>query len=113
MQLEVSFDTMADWEAFLSRIPAQQHRAWSQRVQSMVVDGSPKWEVFRVVDVPAASPSETASRSSGAAAAGVAAPAGQALASPWGTIGGGGSSGGSKLVFADKVRWRHQLMLTA
>ncbi len=32
-QLEVTVDTVADWEAFLERVPAQEHRAWSQRIQ--------------------------------------------------------------------------------
>lgn len=97
LELEVSFDSMSDWEAFLARIPAQQHRAWSQRVQGMVVDGSPKWEVFRVVDVPSAAGAEPR-RDAGAAAA----PA--LLSSPWGFTGDRPSGGsGGKLVFADKV----------
>lgn len=29
----------------------KEHRAWSQRIQSLVVDGSPKWEVYRSVEV--------------------------------------------------------------
>jgi hypothetical protein len=36
---------MTDFEAFLSRIPFQEHKAWTQRIASMVVDGSPVWQV--------------------------------------------------------------------
>lgn len=43
--MEVTFDSMADWEAFLSRIPFHEHKAWTQRIASMVVDGSPVWQV--------------------------------------------------------------------
>lgn len=34
----------------MSCVPMQQHKAWSQRIQGMIVDGSPVWQVFR--DVP-------------------------------------------------------------
>jgi hypothetical protein len=49
MQMEVMFGSMSEWEDFLSSIPFQEHKAWTQRIQSMVVDGSPKWEVHRSV----------------------------------------------------------------
>jgi hypothetical protein len=45
LQMEVTFDSMAEFESFLSRIPFQEHKAWTQRVASMVVDGSPVWQV--------------------------------------------------------------------
>lgn len=45
MQMEVEFDSMADWDGFLSKIPYQAHKAWTQRIASMVVDGSPVWQV--------------------------------------------------------------------
>lgn len=91
---------MADWEAFLARVPAPQHRAWSQRVQGMVVDGSTKWEVFRVVDVPATNAGAVG------AAAPVAAAAAPPAASPWGATTGSGSGG--RIVIADKVRDRQR-----
>eukprot|EP00775_Hariotina_reticulata_P012955 gene12955-13084_t len=42
---------MAEWEAFLAAIPYQEHVKWSQRMQKMVVDGSPVWQVHRSVDI--------------------------------------------------------------
>jgi hypothetical protein len=45
LQMEVSFDSMADFEGFLSSIPFQDHKAWTQRIASIVVDGSPVWQV--------------------------------------------------------------------
>lgn len=56
---------------------------------------SPKWEVYRVVDVPAAGASPS---SAGAAVAGGAKPASGAKAASSISLG-----GGSKLVFADTV----------
>lgn len=53
IELEVTFSSLAEWEAFLSRIPHKEHKAWSQRLQLNVVDGSPKWEVYRVCPVDA------------------------------------------------------------
>lgn len=40
-QLEVAFDSMAELEAFWGAIPPERHRAWSQRAQHLIVDGSP------------------------------------------------------------------------
>jgi uncharacterized membrane protein YgcG len=99
LELELSFGSMADWEAFLARIPPAAHKAWSQRVASMVVDGSPRWEVYREVDVGAA-PAGAASgsvsdfSSSGGVGSGV------SSSSSGSSSSGGGSA---KLVFADKV----------
>lgn len=45
LQMEVTFGSMAEFEQFLASIPYQQHKAWTQRIQSMVVDGSPVWQV--------------------------------------------------------------------
>lgn len=100
--MEVSFDSMADWEAFLSSVPFQEHKAWTQRIQSMVVDGSPVWQVHRSVPLAAASSSSAAAV---AAAAGDRA-AGVPRASR--SSGAGGSStagsGNGKLVITDEVR---------
>ncbi|MEW5301959.1 MAG: hypothetical protein WDW38_008584 [Sanguina aurantia] len=52
LELEVNLEGgMASWDEFLSRIPSTNHRAWSQRIQSMVVDGSPTWQIYREVPV--------------------------------------------------------------
>jgi hypothetical protein len=92
-QMEVSFDSMADWEAFLSSVPFQEHKAWTQRIQSMVVDGSPVWHVHRSVPLAAAGSSSTAAAAtaSGSRAAGASRSNGT----------GGGSS--SSLVITDQV----------
>ncbi|GIL44656.1 hypothetical protein Vafri_2174 [Volvox africanus] len=49
LELEVTFSSLSEWEHFLTAIPAKEHRAWSQRVQGMIVGGSPRWELFRAV----------------------------------------------------------------
>uniref|UniRef100_A0A383VMF5 Uncharacterized protein n=1 Tax=Tetradesmus obliquus TaxID=3088 RepID=A0A383VMF5_TETOB len=101
LEMEVSFDSMADWEAFLSSVPFQEHKAWTQRIQSMVVDGSPVWQVHRSVPLAAASSSSAAAV---AAAAGDRA-AGVPRASR--SSGAGGSStagsGNGKLVITDEI----------
>lgn len=45
LQMEVTFDSMTEFEGFLSSIPFHDHKAWTQRIASMVVDGSPVWQV--------------------------------------------------------------------
>ena len=55
--MEVSFDCLAELEEFWASIPPDLHRAWSQRLQAIIVDGSPTWEVFRTVE---AFPSQSA-----------------------------------------------------
>ena len=109
LELELAFASMAEWEAFLARIPAAEHRAWSQRVQGMVVDGSPRWEVLRAVDVPAAAAAGAAA--STAAAAGTGAASAPSIMLGGSSSGGGASSSGvsgsggsgSRLVIADSV----------
>lgn len=54
--MEVTFDSMAQWEAFLAAIPVAEHRHWTQRMQRLVVDGSPVWQVHR--SVPLGSPGD-------------------------------------------------------
>ena len=50
LEMEVTFDSLDGWEEFLKRIPFESHKAWVQRISSMVVnDGTPRWEVYRVV----------------------------------------------------------------
>jgi hypothetical protein len=57
LQLEVTLDTLADLEQFWASIPPTEHKAWSQRMQSLVVHGSPTWEVYRTVAAFPATPS--------------------------------------------------------
>lgn len=50
LEMEVTFDSMDGWEDFLKRIPYESHKAWVQRISSMVVnDGTPRWEVYRII----------------------------------------------------------------
>lgn len=60
LEMEVSFDSMADFEGFLSSIPFQNHKAWTQRIASMVVDGSPVWQIHRSIPLPVAPAAEVA-----------------------------------------------------
>ncbi|KAK9837483.1 hypothetical protein WJX81_005889 [Elliptochloris bilobata] len=53
LELEVEFESLAELEQFWAAIPAEQHRAWSQRAQNLIIDGSPRWEVYRTVPVEA------------------------------------------------------------
>lgn len=92
MQMEVTFDSMQDWEVFLSQIPFQKHRAWSQQIQSMVVDGSPRWEVLRSC---AALPDDSPASASAPQSANALRP---------GTVIGTPQTSSNGLVFADKVR---------
>jgi len=50
LQLEVEFETLADLETFWGSIPSDLHKAWSGKIAEKIVDGSPKWEVFRYID---------------------------------------------------------------
>lgn len=51
LELEVELDNLAELEAFWGQIPSQAHKAWSQRAQHYLIDGSPQWEVYRNVSV--------------------------------------------------------------
>jgi hypothetical protein len=42
VQLEVAFDSIAELDSFWSAIPPERHRAWSQRAQHVIIDGSPQ-----------------------------------------------------------------------
>jgi hypothetical protein len=50
LELEVTFDTLAEVEQFWASIPQEQHKIWSQKIQNKIVDGSPQWELYRTVD---------------------------------------------------------------
>lgn len=72
LELEVSFSTLAELEEFWASIPPDRHKAWSQRMQSMIVHGSPMWEIYRTVEAfpgtsptPAPAPTTTVGAGSG------------------------------------------------
>lgn len=50
LELEVEFETLSELETFWSSIPPTKHRAWGQKLQTIVIDGSPEWQVYRTVD---------------------------------------------------------------
>lgn len=50
-------------EAFLATVPVKEHRAWSQRIKGMVVDGSPQWQVFHSLPLTAEAAPQQASSS--------------------------------------------------
>lgn len=49
LELEVEFETLAELEQFWAAIPPKLHKPWSQRMQHLVVHGSPTWELYRTV----------------------------------------------------------------
>ena len=51
VQLEVTVDSMADLEQLWAAIPADMHAAWSQRARTLLIDGSPRWDVLRTCPV--------------------------------------------------------------
>jgi len=51
LELEVEFETLAHVEDFWAAIPPAEHRAWSQRAQNFIIDGSPRWELYRTCPV--------------------------------------------------------------
>ncbi|KAL4517738.1 hypothetical protein Ndes2526A_g02120 [Nannochloris sp. 'desiccata'] len=50
LELEVTFDTLAEVEQFWASIPPEQHKIWSQKIQTKIVDGSSQWELYRTVE---------------------------------------------------------------
>ena len=50
LELEVTFDTLAELEEFWASIPPDQHKIWSQKMQSKIVHGSPQWQIYRTVE---------------------------------------------------------------
>ncbi|KAL0039602.1 hypothetical protein WJX77_003110 [Trebouxia sp. C0004] len=53
LEAEVELGNLAELEAFWGQVPSQAHKAWSQRAQHYLIDGSPQWEVYRNVSMPA------------------------------------------------------------
>ncbi|KAL4545020.1 hypothetical protein Ndes2526B_g02139 [Nannochloris sp. 'desiccata'] len=41
---------LAEVEQFWASIPPEQHKIWSQKIQTKIVDGSPQWELYRTVE---------------------------------------------------------------
>jgi hypothetical protein len=57
LELEVTFDTLAELEQFWASIPPEQHKIWSKEIQNKIVHGSPQWEIYRTVETfPGAAP---------------------------------------------------------
>jgi hypothetical protein len=54
LELELSFDGLADMEAFFAALPVAEHVAWGARFAPVVCDGSPTWHVLRTVNLVAA-----------------------------------------------------------
>ncbi len=68
VEMEISFDSLAELDAFFAALPAEQHAAWSARLAATVVDGSPHWTVLRTLPL-GAEPLTGASRQEEAQAA--------------------------------------------
>lgn len=50
LELEVTFASLAELEEFWAAIPPDAHRAWAQRLQDVIVHGSPQWQIYRTVE---------------------------------------------------------------
>ena len=68
VQMEVMVDSMADLEQLWGAIPADLHAAWSQRARTLLIDGSPRWDVLRTCPVLPELPSSAQSAASPAVA---------------------------------------------
>ncbi|PSC76447.1 sorbosone dehydrogenase [Micractinium conductrix] len=83
LELEVSFDSLADLEEFWMSVPPVAHKAWGQRMQQYIVHGSPQWSVFRCLPAfPEGAAGEAAAAGGGARPAGSSAAAPAAAAAP-------------------------------
>ena len=51
LELQVEFGSLEELERFWGTIPVDGHTAWSSKVAKVMIDGSPKWEVYRTIDV--------------------------------------------------------------
>lgn len=47
-QLDIGLDSVSELDGLLAGIPPGPHRAWSERMRDVVVDGSPVWHVYHV-----------------------------------------------------------------
>jgi hypothetical protein len=50
LELEVTFDSLAEVEQFWASIPPDLHKVWAQKIKNTIVDGSPQWEIYRTVE---------------------------------------------------------------
>ena len=50
LELEVSFNSLDELEQFWASIPPIEHKIWSKKLQAVIVDGSPQWEIYRTVE---------------------------------------------------------------
>jgi hypothetical protein len=51
LELELSFASLAELEAFFAALPVADHVAWGARLAPVVCDGSPVWHVMRNVSL--------------------------------------------------------------
>lgn len=49
LELELTFESLAQLEAFFGALPSEAHAAWAARVSGVVVDASSHWTVLRLV----------------------------------------------------------------
>lgn len=50
LELEVAFESLDALERFWGSIDPSRHMEWGEKVKGVVIDGSPRWEVWRGVD---------------------------------------------------------------
>jgi len=50
LELEVSFESLDALERFWGSIDPSRHVRWGEKVKGVIIDGSPRWEVWRGVD---------------------------------------------------------------
>lgn len=50
LELEVAFESLDALERFWGTIDPSRHMRWGEKVKGVVIDGSPRWEVWRGVD---------------------------------------------------------------
>jgi hypothetical protein len=65
LELEVSFESLDALERFWGSIDPSRHLQWGEKVKGVVIDGSPRWEVWRGVDPWSSGSSPVAVASSG------------------------------------------------
>lgn len=51
IQLDITFNTISELDAFFNAIPGPEHTAWGKKTSDLIVSGQNHWEVFRVVEL--------------------------------------------------------------
>lgn len=51
LELELEFTSLADLERFFAELPFAAHKEWGGRFAEVVIDGTPRWEVFTALPV--------------------------------------------------------------